>query len=269
MQTCDNRFDKKVALITGGASGIGAATARRLHSEGISVVLTDINTDAGNALAKELGEDTAEFIQADVSNYEEIQAVAESTFKRFGRIDVLFNNAGIGCHGETPDLDIEQWRKVLAVDLDAVFYGCKAVIPIMRKQGSGAIINNASVSGLGGDYGLAAYNAAKGGVVNYTRAAAVDHAKDNIRINAICPGAIDTQIIAPIKDLPGGAQDVWNNCIPMKRFGQPDEIASVVAFLASDDASYMTGAIVNVDGGITAHSGQPNLAEVVARARES
>ena len=160
--------------------------------------------------------------------------------------------------GMTPDLDIEQWRKVIAIDLDAVFYGCKAVIPVMRKQGGGAIINTASASGLAGDYGFTAYNAAKGGVVNYTRAAAIDHARDNIRINAICPGPVTTPIVSDIQAMPG-LQEAWDRTVPLGRFAEPEEIAAVAAFLASDDASYIVGAIISVDGGLSAHTGQPDL----------
>jgi meso-butanediol dehydrogenase/(S,S)-butanediol dehydrogenase/diacetyl reductase len=252
------RFTSKVAVITGGASGIGAATARRLHSEGASVVIADLNDAAGQALAAELGDARAIYRTTDVSDWPQVQALMQAAVDAFGRLDILFNNAGIGNFGATPDLDVEQWRRVIAVDLDSVFYGCKAAIPLMRRTGGGAIINTASASGLAGDYGFTAYNAAKGGVVNYTRAAAIDHAREGIRINAICPGPVDTPIIAGINDLQGVRQ-AWDNTVPIGRFARAEEMASVVAFLASDDASYMVGAIVSVDGGLMAHTGQPNL----------
>ena len=252
------RFEQKTTVITGGASGIGAAAARRFHDEGSSVVIADTNEDAGRELVAELGNDRAAFVVTDVSDWSNIEAMTKFACDRFGQIDVLFNNAGIGNFGMTPDLDIEQWRKVIAIDLDAVFYGCKAVIPVMRKQGGGAIINTASALGLAGDYGFTAYNAAKGGVVNYTRAAAIDHARDNIRINAICPGPVTTPIVSDIQAMPG-LQEAWDRTVPLGRFAEPEEIAAVAAFLASDDASYIVGAIISVDGGLSAHTGQPDL----------
>jgi meso-butanediol dehydrogenase/(S,S)-butanediol dehydrogenase/diacetyl reductase len=257
------RFSGKVAVITGGASGIGAATARRFHDEGASVVIADLNDDLGTNLAEELGAKRAFYQRTDVSDWPQVQALMEAAKDRFGRIDILFNNAGIGNFGVTPDLDVEAWRKVIAVDLDSVFYGCKAAIPIMKAGGGGSIINTASASGLFGDFGFTAYNAAKGGVVNYTRALAIDHITDGIRVNAICPGPVDTPIIAGINDMQGVKQ-AWDKTVPIGRFARADEMASVVAFLASDDASYMVGAIVSVDGGLTAHTGQPNLTKMLA-----
>ena len=257
------RFSGKVAVIIGGASGIGAATARRLHGEGATIVIADLNDELGAAVAGELGENRAIYQRTDVSDWPQMQALMELARARFGRIDILFNNAGIGNFALTPDLDVEQWRRVIAVDLDSVFYGCKAAIPIMKAGGGGAIINTASASGLGGDFGFTAYNAAKGGVVNYTRALAIDHISDGIRVNAICPGPVDTPIIAGINDMQGVKQ-AWDKTVPIGRFARAEEMASVVAFLASDDASYMVGAIVSVDGGLTAHTGQPNLTRVLA-----
>jgi meso-butanediol dehydrogenase/(S,S)-butanediol dehydrogenase/diacetyl reductase len=258
------RFSGKVAVITGGASGIGAATARRLHDEGAAVLIADLNDPLGEALALELGEARALYRHVDVSNWEDVQAMVEGAVAAFGRLDILFNNAGIGAPlATTPDLAVEEWRRVIDIDLTGVFHGCKAAIPVMKAQGGGAIINTASASGLAGDYSFTAYNAAKGGVVNYTRAAGIDHARDGVRINAVCPGPVDTPIIAGIDEWPG-VREAWNERVPMGRFARSEEIASVVAFLASDDASYMTGAIIAVDGGLTAHTGQPNLPRMLA-----
>lgn len=257
------RFEGKVAVITGGASGIGAATARRLHSEGAAVLIADLNDLAGEALAKELGDDRALYRRVDVAVWSDVEAMIAAAVSTFGRIDILVNNAGIGSFATVADISLEEWRKVLAIDLDGVFYGCRAAIPQMRATGGGAIINIASASGLAGDYSFAAYNTAKGGVVNLTRAAAIDHAREGIRINAICPGPVATPIIAAVDDMPG-VRPMWDERVPMGRFARPEEIASVVAFLASDDASYMTGAIVGVDGGLMAHTGQPNLPRVLA-----
>lgn len=256
------RFDGKTVVITGGASGIGAASVRRFHSEGANVVISDIQDEAGEALASELGA-RAVFQHTDVSDYPAVEQLMQHAVDTFGRLDVLFNNAGIGCFGMTPDLPVEEWRRVIAIDLDSVFYGCKAAIPHMRKGGGGAIVNTASASGLAGDYGFTAYNAAKGGVVNYTRAAAIDHAREGIRINAICPGPVSTPIIAEVKALPG-IEAAWNERVPLGRWAQPEEMAAVAAFLASDDASYITGSIIVADGGLGAHTGQPNLPSMLS-----
>ena len=257
------RFSGKVAIVTGGASGIGAATARRLHAEGASILIADVNDPLGEALADNLGAGRALYRHVDVSSWDDVQGMVDGAVSAFGRLDILFNNAGIGSFAATPDVSVEEWRRVIDIDLNGVFYGCRAAIPVMKAQGAGAIINTASASGLAGDYSFAAYNAAKGGVVNYTRAAGIDHARDGIRINAVCPGPVDTPIITSIDAWPG-VREAWNERVPMGRFAQPEEIASVVAFLASDDASYMTGAIIAVDGGLTAHTGQPNLPRMLA-----
>ena len=252
------RFDGRVAIATGGASGIGAAFVRRLHGEGASVMIADLDAEKGAALAAELGERAA-FREVDVADPAAMAALAQATAETFGGIDVLFNNAGIGCFGETPDLDIEQWKRVIAINLDAVFYGSKAVIPFMRQRGGGAIVNTASASGMAADFAFTAYNAAKAGVINYTRCLAIDHARDGIRANAICPGPVDTPLLVTGVDAIQGLRADWERRVPMNRFADPAEIAAVAAFLASDDASYLTGASIPVDGGLTAHTGQPDL----------
>ena len=256
------RFAGKVAVITGGASGIGLATARRLHGEGAAVVIADLSDEAGAAAAAELG-DRAVYQHADVADYDQVEALMGRAVQAFGGLDIVFNNAGIGSFAAAPDLALEEWRRVIDIDLSGVFYGCKAAIPHLRARGGGAIVNTASISGMGGDFSFAAYNAAKGGVINLTRAVAIDHAREGIRVNAVCPGPVDTPIIAGLDQFQGVRQ-VWNEAVPMGRFAQPEEIAAVVAFLASDDASYLTGAIVPVDGGVTAHTGQPNLPRLLA-----
>ncbi len=254
------RFDGKVALISGAASGIGAATARRFAAEGAAVMLGDINDVDGSSLAKELREGgaKAEFQRVDVADLEQVESFTQAAVDQFGRLDIVFNNAGIGAYGRTPDLEPEVWHKVIDVDLHSVFYGCRAAIPRLRENGGGAIINTASISGLFGDYGLAAYNAAKGAVMNYTRAAAADHAAENIRINAVCPGPVETALTQAILALPD-AEARWSAAIPMGRLGKAEEIAGVVAFLASDDASFVTGTSIVADGGVTAVTGQVNF----------
>ena len=257
------RFEGKVAVITGGASGIGLAAARRFRSEGAAVVIADVNDALGEAAARELGPERAMYQRTDVAAWAEVEALMARAAEAFGGIDIVFNNAGIGSFAATPDLELDEWRRVIDIDLTGVFLGCRAAIPHLRGRGGGTIVNTASISGLRGDFSFAAYNAAKGAVVNYTRAAAIDHAREGIRINAVCPGPVDTPLIAGVNQMPG-LRERWDESVPLGRFATPEEIASVVAFLASDDASYVIGAAIPVDGGLTAHTGQPNLPRFIA-----
>ena len=251
-----DRFAGKVAIVTGGAAGIGGAVVRLIAAEGGKVAIFDIDPVKGEKLAAELGADKASFTQVDAADAEGVEAAIKAAHARFGRLDILVNNAGIGYLAKTPDLPIDMWRRVMAIDIDGVFYACRVAIPLMRERG-GAIVNLASISGMGGDYGFAVYNAAKGAVINYTRSLAVDHAAEGIRVNSVSPGLIETPTTDSMKDAVE-LYGEWAGGCPMKRAGKPEEIAEVIAFLASDAASYVTGANIVADGGKMAWTGQPD-----------
>lgn len=257
----------KAALITGAASGIGAAAARLFVAHGAQVALGDLNESAGQALAASLNEMAAAqvacFARTDVTKLAELEALVELAEQQFGHLQVMFNNAGIGSFGDTTSISIEEWHRVIDIDLHGVFYGCRAVIPALRRAGGGVILNTASISGLGADHGFGAYNAAKAALINYTRTLALDHAAEHIRANAICPGLIETSLTQGSLQFEPLAQR-WCEAIPLKRPGKPEEVAQVALFLASEDASYITGTAIVVDGGLTASNGQPNLPAVLA-----
>lgn len=256
----NRRFENKVAIVTGGSSGIGAATVERLAAEGAKVLIADLNPPA-------MSGDAVRFRACDVAVPAEVEAMVRAARETFGRLDLLVNNAGMGCLGETPDLPVETWDKLFAVNVTAVFHACRAAIPLMREVGGGAIVNVASISGLLGDYGFSAYAASKAAVINYTRTTALDCAADGIRVNALCPGCIGQTGMAVGTHGSDADRRAWLDPIPLGRQGTPAEMASVIAFLLSDEASYVTGHIMVADGGITAHTGQPNVIAQVKRRR--
>ncbi len=259
----EGRFKDKIAIVTGGTSGIGAATVRLLVAEGARVAVAARREEPGYALVQELGEERVLFCKTDMAVRADIEALIAATVKAFGGLDILVNNAALSCFAATPDLDPATWHQVIAANLDAVFYTARAAIPLFRQRGGGNIVNVASISGLFGDYGFTAYNASKGGVVNYTKCLAIDHARENIRVNVVCPGLVETPMSAVIGEM--GLHDTWVEDIPMGRGGTPAEIAKIIAFVASDDASFMTGSVIVADGGLSAASGQPNLPKILAK----
>ncbi len=239
-------LEGKVAIVTGGSSGIGKAIVERYAWEGAEVVVADVDEEKGQEVAEETGSD---FIQCDVSEWEQVKELVDETVERHGKLDVMVNNAGIGAVEGIEDMDVEDYQKIRSINLDGVTYGCKAAAPHL-KETEGAIINMASIYGLVGDKGSTAYNIAKGGVVNMTRSVANDLAEHNVRVNSICPGFVDT----PMTEGLGEEFEAHiENMTPLERMAEPEEISSVAAFLASEEASYITGANIPVDGGWTSH----------------
>ena len=251
----------RVAVITGAGSGIGAASALRFAQAGARVIVSDVNDADGERIVERISSTGGEaaYCHADVRDTADVERLMTTAVERFGALHVLFNNAGTGTYATVPDLTTEMWNQIIAVNLTGVFLCSRAAIPHLRRAGGGAIVNTASISGLFGDYGLAAYNASKGGVVTLTRAMAIDHARENIRVNAICPGPIDTPLLRQVLDALPGMEERYCESVPLGRIGTPEEVAEAALFLASDAARYITGTTLVVDGGITAHTGQPSI----------
>jgi NAD(P)-dependent dehydrogenase (short-subunit alcohol dehydrogenase family) len=245
------RLQDRVAVITGAGSGIGLATARRLAAEGARVVAVDIDARAGQAAADEVG---GVFVAADVTDEAAVAALFDGVVERLGRVDVAFNNAGISPPEDDSILTtgLDAWRRVQEVNLTSVYLCCKYVIPHMRRQGKGSIINTASfVAVLGAATSQISYTASKGGVLAMTRELGVQFAREGIRVNALCPGPVNTPLLRELfaADPERAARRLVH--VPMGRFGEPEEIAAAVAFLASDDSSFMTASSFLVDGGIS------------------
>jgi NAD(P)-dependent dehydrogenase (short-subunit alcohol dehydrogenase family) len=249
----DKRLPGKVAIITGGASGIGRATALLCAREGASVVVGDLNEATAQATVTAIQAEggTACAVRVNVTQAIEVEQLIATAGREYGRLDILFNNAGIGKRVALTDMSEDDWQQVIDVDLKSIFLCSKYAVPVMCRGGGGCIINTASIYGLVGAEGVAAYNAAKGGVVLLTKTMAIDHAKENIRVNCICPGHTDTPILNTLRQDAAMLRTMQQR-YPMGRFGRPEEIAYGVLFLASEAASFVTGTALVVDGGYTA-----------------
>src|SRR6188768_2140991 len=245
------RLEGKVAVVTGGCSGIGLATVRRFAQEGATVIIADLNDEAGASLAGEVG---GAYVHTDVASKEDVDRLFATAVEKYGKLDIAFNNAGISPPDDDSilDTDLDAWRRVQEVNLTSVYLCCKAAIPYMLEQQRGSIINTASfVAVMGAATSQISYSASKGGVLSMSRELGVQFAREGVRVNALCPGPVNTPLLQELfaKDPERAARRLVH--IPVGRFAEPHEIAAAVAFLASDDSSFITAAEFLVDGGIS------------------
>jgi NAD(P)-dependent dehydrogenase (short-subunit alcohol dehydrogenase family) len=236
------RLDGKIAIVTGGLSGIGDAVARRMAAEGAIVIAADLATDATI-----LGDGPLSPFRADIADPASVDALVQAVLARHGRIDCLVNSAGIGTDTPFLDTSLATFDRIMAVNLRGTFIVGQAVARAMRQTGGGAIVNVASVAGMAGSVGRSAYGASKGGVVVLSQVMAVDLADDGIRVNVLAPGPVETPLVAQMHD--AAIRKRWVDTVPLRRYAQPEEMAGAVVFLCSDDASYVTGHVLAVDGG--------------------
>jgi len=250
------RLKDKVAIVTGAASGIGKEISLTFAREGAKQVLADINVGGGKETVSQIEalQGEAFFVETDVALSDSVSNLVDKTVERFGRLDIMVNNAGIEVFQRLADTEEELWDRLLSINLKGVFLGTKYAVPKMMEKGGGVIINMASVAGIMGVGGLAAYNASKGGVVLLTKNTAMDYGKHNIRANCICPGFISTPMVQAIMSMSGAGEikDKIIGLCPEGRLGKPEEVAHCAVFLASDESSFVNGHALVVDGGMSA-----------------
>ncbi len=247
-----NGISDGVAIVTGGGSGIGRATATRFASEGARVVVTDVDVDGGEETVSQIEADGGEatFLEADVTDEDDVKATVETAVDTYGGLDFAFNNAGIeGANESSSQQSRSNWDQVIDINLTGVFLGIREQLPAMLEDGGGAIVNTASVAGLLGFPNLSPYVASKHGVLGLTKTAAVEFSADGIRVNAVCPGVIETPMVARTREEDPEMMEQTAAATPIGRLGDPEEIASAVVWLCSDDASFVTGESLVVDGG--------------------
>ncbi len=244
----EGKLQSKIAIVTGAGQGIGRGIAEKLAAEGATVAVTDVNEQTAKETAEAIG---GVGIHTDVTSRESVEAMVAQVHARFGRIDVLVNNAGWDKVGPFVDSDPADWDRVIAINLYGVLHTCKAVLPIMAAQGHGTVVNLASDAGRVGSSGEAVYAAAKGGIIAFTKTIAREMARHQINANIVCPGPTDTPLFASIGGDNPKLRDALIRAIPLRRLAQPSDLANVVAFLASDEAAYVTGQTVSVSGGLT------------------
>ena len=244
------KLDHKIAIVTGAGRGIGRGIAEKMASEGAIVVVTDVDEQSAVTAAKELGNGSIG-LRVDVTDRTSVAAMVATVTERFGRIEVLVNNAGWDKVGPFVDSDEADWDRVIAINLYGVFNTCKAVLPIMQEQGHGHVVNLGSDAGRVGSSGEAVYSAAKGGVIAFTKALAREMARSRINVNVVCPGPTDTPLFASIGGDNPKLRDALTRAIPLRRLADPSDLANAVAFFASDEAAYITGQTVSVSGGLT------------------